>query len=105
MIANKLPDPEAPNAEQTRKVDTMSELVASMLLVDVDADADATPLPEHCLGRLSAVRSTPRPPSHGSYPAYAPEQSARAWRGADAIVIALLIALAAVSAAAYLLTR
>jgi len=103
MIANNLPDPDAPQAEQTRKVDAMSELVASMLLVDADA---TLPPPEQSLGTMSALRATPRPRAHRSFAPSAPEPSARGSRVTGAIVIALVIALAAVgAAAAYILTR
>ncbi len=117
MIAKKRPDPDARHVEQTRKVDSMSELVAGMLL---DTDADATlPPPDQSPGSLSAVRSTPRPldrpPTHPMSPPYAPyapfapyayAEPARRSRVTGAIVIALVVALAGVSAtAAYVFTR
>ena len=111
MIAKKRPDPDARHVEQTRKVDSMSELVAGMLL---DTDADATlPPPDQSPGSLSAVRSTPRPldrpPTHPMSPPFAPyayAEPARRSRVTGAIVIALVVALAGVSAtAAYVFTR
>ena len=110
MIAKKRPDHDARHAEQTRKVDSMSELVADMLLI---ADADATlPPSDQSPGSLSAVRSTPRPldrpltsPPFVPY-VYQPRPLQRRSRIVSAIVIALVIALAGVSAgAAYLFTR
>ena len=111
MIAKKRPDPDARHVEQTRKVDSMSELVAGMLL---DTDADATlPPPDQSPGSLSAVRSTPRPwdrpPTHPMSPPYAPfayAEPARRARVTIAFVIALVVALAGVSAsAAYVFSR
>lgn len=111
MIAKKRPDPDARHVEQTRKVDSMSELVAGMLL---DTDADATlPPPDQSPGSLSAVRSTPRPldrlPTHRMSPPYAPfayAEPARRARVTIAFVIALVVALAGVSAsAAYVFSR
>ena len=114
MIAKKRPDPDARHVEQTRKVDSMSELVAGMLL---DTDADATlPPPDQSPGSLSAVRSTPRPldrpPTHPMSPPYAPyapyayAEPARRSRVTGAIVVALVVALAGVSAtAAYVFSR
>ena len=105
MIAKKRPQSDARHAEQTRKVDSMSELVAGMLLEDPDA---TMPPPEQSPGSLSAVRSTPRPldrpPTHGAFAPRAYE--APRSRVTGSIVIALVIALAGVSAtAAYLFTR
>ena len=103
MIAKNLPDPDVPQAEQTRKVDAMSELVASMLLVDADA---TLPPPEQSLSTTSAPRSTARPRTRRSFAGDAPEPSTRRSRVADAIVFVLVVALAAVAAAAaYILTR
>lgn len=109
MIAKKRPEHDARHAEQTRKVDSMSELVADMLL---SADPDATlPPPDQSPGSLSAVRSTPRPldrpltsPPFVPY-AYQPPIQRRS-RVVSAIVVALVIALVGISGtAAYLFTR
>ena len=107
MIAKKRPPSDARHVEQTRKVDAMSELVAGMLLEDPEA---TMPPPDQSPGSLSAVRSTPRPldrpPTHGAFAPRAYEAPAPRSRVAGAIVIALVIALAGVSAAAaYLFTR
>jgi len=112
MIAKKRPEPDIRHAEQTRKVDSMSELVADMLL-SADADADATlPPPDQSPGSLSAVRSTPRPLDR--YPTsppfvpyvYQPRPVERSSRVTNVIVVALVIGLAGAAAAlAYLLTR
>jgi hypothetical protein len=107
MIAKKRPQSDARHAEQTRKVDSMSELVAGMLLEDPDA---TMPPPEQSPGSLSAVRSTPRPldrpPTHGAFAPRAHQEPAPRSRVIGSIVIALVIALAGVSAtAAYLFTR
>ena len=110
MIAKKRPEPDIRHAEQTRKVDSMSELVADMLL---SADADATlPPPDQSPGSLSAVRSTPRPldraatsPPFVPY-VYQPRPVQRRSRIVSAIVVALVIALVGISGtAAYLFTR
>ncbi len=106
MIAKKRPDPDARHVEQTRKVDSMSELVADMLL-----DADATlPPPDQSPGSLSAVRSTPRPlgrpPTAPPFVPYVYHPPVRRSRAASAFMVALVIALAGVAAAtAYLFTR
>ena len=60
MLAKKHPSPDAAHADQTRKVDGMSELVAGMLVDDADA---TLPPPEASPGSLSAVRPTERRPS------------------------------------------
>lgn len=108
MIAKKRPEHDARHVEQTRKVDSMSELVADMLL---SADADATlPPSDQSPGSLSAVRSTPRPLDRPlTSPPFVPyvyQAPVRRSRVVGAIVIALVIALAGVSAAAaYFFTR
>ena len=109
MIAKKRPEHDARHVEQTRKVDSMSELVADMLL---SADADATlPPPDQSPGSLSAVRSTPRPldryPTSPPFVPYAYQPPVqRSARVTNVIVVALVIGLAGAAAVlAYLLTR
>jgi hypothetical protein len=89
MIAKKPSLPDAGNAEQTRKVDAMSELVAGMLLDDPDA---TSPPPDERPGSLSGVGTTePRSPSRP--PADTLEEASRKPRLARAVVIALVLAL------------
>jgi hypothetical protein len=100
MNAKKRPQPDARHLEPTRKVDQMSELAAEMLLVDADA---TLPPPEESPGNLSAVRATPRPLGR---PHLRVEPAGRGSRVVGAIVLVLVVALVAVSAAgAYYLTR
>ena len=99
MIAKKRTPPEAGHAEQTRKVDSMSELVAGMLLDDPEA---TSPPPDPSPGSLSAVRPTASR-SSARPPGYAIEEQPRGPRIARAIVIALLIALGLVAVLAAVL--
>ena len=98
MIAKKHPLPDPGHAEQTRKVDSMSELVAGMLLEEQDA-ASSSPRSE---ASLSAVRPSalPRPPSAGRR---AIEEQPRRPGGTRAILIALILALGLVAVLAVLL--
>ena len=99
MIAKKRTPPEAGHAEQTRKVDSMSELVAGMLLDDPDA---TSPPPDPSPGSLSAVRPT-APRSSARPPGHALEELPRGPRIAGALVVALLIALGLVAVLAAVL--
>jgi hypothetical protein len=85
---------ETGHAEQTRKVDGMSELVAGLLLAHPDgAPPDPTP------GSASAVRpSAPRQPS-----VHAIEERAPGTRVLRAVVIGLVIAIGLVAVVAALL--
>jgi len=98
MIAKKRPSPEVGHAEQTRKVDSMSELVAGMLLDDPDA---TSPPPDPSPGSLSAVRPTAARSSARPL-AYEVEEQPRTPRIARAIVIALIVALGVVAVIAAL---
>jgi hypothetical protein len=99
MIAKKHPSPDPGHAEQTRKVDSMSELVAGMLLDDPDA---TSPPPDPSPGSLSAVRPT-SPQSSSRPQPYAIEEPSRGSRIGRAVVIALVVALALAAVGAALL--
>jgi hypothetical protein len=99
MIANKPPLPDAGDAEQTSKVDAMSELVAGMLLDDLGA---TSPPPEESPGSLSAVDATePRSPSRPL--AHTLEEVPRRPRLARMAVIALVLALGVLAVVAAVL--
>jgi hypothetical protein len=91
MNAKKPSPGDAGHAEETRKVDAMSELVAGMLLDDPDA---TSPPPDASPGSLSAVRPTsPRSSSRPIAHAMIAEQPRRP-RIARLLVIVLVIAIA-----------
>lgn len=98
MLAKKHPSPDAAHADQTRKVDGMSELVAGMLVDDADA---TLPPPETTPGSLSAVRST-RPPAAQSR-GDAAEPLAPKPQVARLLLITLIVALGIVAVVAALL--
>jgi hypothetical protein len=97
MIAKKHPSPDAGHAAETRKVDSMSELVAGMLLDEPDA---TSPPPEESPGSLSAVRAMePR----SSRPLATTLEESRSPGLARAVVIALILALVVLAVVAVIL--
>lgn len=96
MIAQKLPRPLPADlsAAQTRKVESMSELVAEMLL---DADATLPPPPSHpSAAGFSGVHFSPRPSSvDDTIPRF---RSRTPW-----IVLGLVVLLVLAGSAAYAL--
>jgi hypothetical protein len=89
MIAKKNAEPDSGHAEETRKVDSMSELVAGMLLDD--PDATAPPPPDPSPSSMSAVRPMAARSSSRPIP-YVIEEAPQGPRVGRIVAIALIIA-------------
>src|SRR4051812_7520479 len=101
MIAKKPSPSDAGHAAETRKVDSMSELVAGMLLDDPDATA---PPPDPSPASMSAVR--PMAPRASSRPtARVLDTPPRTSQITRIVVVALIVAIAAVAVVAAVLFR